>query len=238
MEAVNIEVNERHVFSSVLASLFDLVVEATGMSLIGFVDQLATKNLEPANWKYSHLNLEIEIDYPWSSFEIKLIHSERNELFFDERHIPYVFQKLEVRFPNSVMNLLNQYANPSISNAVPASHMISGILSVNLTAQVVWVVFDGDVNAFGFDDASAVLFHDQYSQMNLDLSVMADIVSALHRMPYDCSEDDVDPRNTKQNIAKKILENISDIFHSDFQKYLTMFYLTGDIQTILKNLPD
>ncbi len=238
MEAVDIEVNERRVFSSVLASLFDLVVEATGMSLIGFVDQSATQKLEPANWKYSHLNLEIEIDDPWGSFEIKLIHSERNELFFDERNIPYVFQKFEVRFPNSVMNLFNQYVNSSMSSDGPVFHTISGILNLNMTGQVVWVKFDGDINAFGFDGASAVEFQDQYSQMNLDLSVITDIVTALHRIPTDCSDDDVDPSNTRQNVAKKILENISNILHPDFQKYLTMFNLTNDIRVILKNLPD
>jgi hypothetical protein len=45
MEIVNIERNERQVLSSILASFFDLVVEATGMSIFGTVDQTATHDL-------------------------------------------------------------------------------------------------------------------------------------------------------------------------------------------------
>jgi hypothetical protein len=136
------------------------------------------------------------------------------------------------------MKLLNKYADFSKTIANPVSHAISGLFSLNLTSEVVWVEFDGDINAFGFDDASEAQFHGRYGKMNLDLSVITDIVSAFRRAAVDFSGDETLPSNISQTTAKKILENASIIFHPDFQKYVTMFNLTGDIHVILKNLPN
>lgn len=223
-----------------IGTLIEVSAFSIDMQLYGEIDRHALFNIERSDWKYDHFDLQLSCSHEWVDYELKIINSPLNAVSCTDDDGILVAQFYEVRFPSTVTDMLGDLLRQDVwdgKNAVPDCYTISLDLLLDRDGVVVWSGIYGDVTSFALGEDGGNLLRKFSNEHLQQLSEISGVLKIFRDQAQNWQ--DYDPGNAScRSIhdARMLLTKLPELMHPSFQKYITHFNVTGDIEAILSPL--